>query len=78
MIIMDIFDDPSKNFYANDEVAYEGNTDENGQINFQPDISIKSNAPGMLRANFKTRVFVKGGDFSTDNYSIKYSLLKVM
>ena len=67
------FDDPSKNFYANDEVVYEGNTDENGQINFQPDISIKSNAPGMLRANFKTRVFEKGGDFSTDNYSIKYS-----
>ena len=27
----------------------------------------------MLKANFKTRVFEEGGDFSVDNYSIKYS-----
>ena len=52
------FDDPSKNFYANDEVVYEGNTDENGQINFQPDISIKSNAPVCLEQTLK-HVFLR-------------------
>tara|TARA_B100001093_G_scaffold116413_1_gene108769 strand:+ start:1780 stop:7368 length:5589 start_codon:yes stop_codon:yes gene_type:complete len=68
-----IFDDPSKNFYSKNTTVFEGKTDDKGHILFNPKINVKKNAPGMLKANFKTRVFEEGGDFSVDNYSIKYS-----
>ena len=68
-----IFDDPAKNFYSNNETVYDGATNDKGHIIFNPKISVRNNSPGMLKANFKTRVFEEGGDFSVDNYSIKYS-----
>ncbi|MFL2585305.1 MAG: hypothetical protein ACJ0QO_01420 [Parvicellaceae bacterium] len=68
-----IFDDPAKNFYSKNTTVFEGKTDDKGHILFNPKINVKKNAPGMLKANFKTRVFEEGGDFSVDNYSIKYS-----
>ena len=67
------FDDPSKNFYARDEMIYDGSTDDKGQASFEPNINVKETAPGMLKVNFKTRVFEKGGDFSVTNQRLKYS-----
>ena len=67
------FDDPAKNFYSNNETVYNGKTSPKGTIQFSPVIKVRNNAPGMLNVNFKTRVFEEGGDFSVDNFSIKYS-----
>jgi uncharacterized protein YfaS (alpha-2-macroglobulin family) len=67
------FDDPAKNFYSNNETVYNGKTSPEGTIQFSPVIKVRNNAPGMLNVNFKTRVFEEGGDFSVDNFSIKYS-----
>ena len=68
-----IFDDPSKNFSSNNQTVFDGSTNEKGHILFNPKINVNSNAPGMLKANFNTRVFEEGGDFSVDNFSIQYS-----
>jgi len=67
------FDDPSKSFYAEDKIIYQGMTDASGMTSFSPSIKVGDDAPGMLKANFKTRVFEKGGDFSVDNFTIYYS-----
>jgi uncharacterized protein YfaS (alpha-2-macroglobulin family) len=68
-----IFDDPSKNFSSNNQTVFDGFTNEKGHVSFNPKINVNSNAPGMLKANFNTRVFEEGGDFSVDNFSIQYS-----
>ena len=67
------FDDPSKSFHSDDQLVYEGKTDASGESSFNADISVGAEAPGMLKANFKTRVFEKSGDFSVNNYSTYYS-----
>jgi len=67
------FDDPSKSFYSDDEVIFKGTTDAQGNVSFSPSIKVGDDAPGMLKANFKTRVFEKSGDFSIDNNTIYYS-----
>ncbi len=67
------FDDPSRKFETDEKVVFEGNLDGVGETSFIPDIKVGSNAPGMLKANFKTRVFEKGGDFSIDRFTVSYS-----
>ena len=68
-----IFDDPSKEFYTEEKMIFEGKVDENGKKTIFPDFQVQKNAPGMLQANFKIRAFEKGGDFSIDRFSIPYS-----
>lgn len=68
-----IFDDPSKQFYAESKKIFEGTTDNEGKVNFNVKFNVKNNAPGMLNAKFKTRVFEKSGNFSSDIYNLNYS-----
>jgi alpha-2-macroglobulin len=68
-----IFDDPIKDFSAEEQVVFEAEVDENGEATFNPQIFVGENAPGMLTANFVTKVFEKGGDFSIDRTSVEYS-----
>jgi uncharacterized protein YfaS (alpha-2-macroglobulin family) len=66
------FDDDSKSYYGNTQTLFDGKLDDDGTAKIP--LNIEANdAPGMLRANFKTRVFEKGGDFSIDRYNVKYS-----
>ncbi|MBL4586430.1 MAG: hypothetical protein JKX84_05155, partial [Flavobacteriales bacterium] len=67
------FDDPSKEFSAEEKMVFEGKIDADGKAVVQPNIQVQKNAPGMLRASFKIRAFEKGGDFSVDRFSIPYS-----
>lgn len=64
-----IFDDPSKKFTSEGQVVFEDRLNENGEAT----ISIKTNklqqAPGMLKAVLRTKVFEEGGDFSIDRLS---------
>ena len=53
------FDDPSKSFQSNDRLIFEGKTNLDGKAFFNSDINVGEQSPGMLQANFKTRVFEK-------------------
>ena len=65
-----VFDDPARKIDPVPATVFDGNLDESGQTSFN--IKKKENwlAPGKLRANFKTKVFEKGGNFSEDNFSM--------
>ena len=67
------FDDPSKEFFSDEEPVFEGTLDNEGKASFLPNIHVGKEAPGMLKATFRTRVFEPSGDFSEDRYTIPYS-----
>ncbi|MFK8037076.1 MAG: alpha-2-macroglobulin [Crocinitomicaceae bacterium] len=67
------FDDRSNQFNMNDPVISEGTTSGDGEVKINFKWRKPSNAPGMLKMKFKTKVFEKGGDFSEDFLSTKYS-----
>jgi len=66
------FDDASKRIYSESKTIFEAKLNANGEAKIPVNISI-DDAPGMLRANFKTRVFENGGDFSIDRFSLLYA-----
>lgn len=68
-----IFDDPSKSFIAEDEIIFNGKLNEKGSAVFYPNIKVGLEAPGMLNASFKTRVFEQSGNFSVDRFNVLYS-----
>jgi alpha-2-macroglobulin len=67
------FTDPARSFEAEEQVLYEGYTDDNGKATIPGRIKVDRASPGMLNVNFTTRVFEKGGDFSIDRFSMPYS-----
>jgi uncharacterized protein YfaS (alpha-2-macroglobulin family) len=67
------FDDPSKNFESEEKLLFSGNVNENGEAALTPKFEVGTNAPGVLKATFKTRAFEEGGDFSSDLLPLKYS-----
>jgi alpha-2-macroglobulin len=67
------FDDPVKKFETEEKNIFEGNLNDNGDATVSAAISVNRNAPGMLRANFVTRVFEPGGEFSIDRLAVPYS-----
>lgn len=67
------FDDPVKKFQSEEQTVFDGTLNEEGDAKVTADISVTHNAPGMLRANFVTRVFEPGGEFSIDRFSKMYS-----
>jgi len=66
------FDDPTKNFYAEQSTIFDKSIDENGNASVNADITATESAPGQLKATFVTKVFEKGGDFSIDQFSLPY------
>src|SRR5690606_7211404 len=66
-----IFDDPAADFQSESKKIFEGRLDENGTATIRTNLET-ANAPGMLMANFKGKVFEEGGDFSVDRFSIPY------
>ncbi len=67
-----VFDDPSKRFYAENEKIFEGELDQNGVANINAELEVGENAPGMLNANFVTKVYEPGGNYSVDRFTIPY------
>ncbi|PID88818.1 MAG: hypothetical protein CSB02_00770, partial [Bacteroidia bacterium] len=59
-----VFDDPAKNFYGEERNIFEGKTDAEGKAKIPLKLDANNSAPGMLRANFVTKVFEAGGEFS--------------
>ncbi|MGM0479263.1 MAG: alpha-2-macroglobulin family protein [Bacteroidota bacterium] len=68
-----VFDDPVKQFEAEEKTIYEGPLDDSGQASFVSEISTHDQAPGMLKAVFKSRAFESGGDFSTSQQVMPYA-----
>jgi alpha-2-macroglobulin len=71
-----VFDDPVKSFEAEAELVFDGKLDSLGKVRFKPNIQVGKEAPGMLQAFFKTRVFENSGDFSVDRFPLLYSPFK--
>ncbi len=66
------FDDPAKTYKPEKQTIFKGNLDEKGIALIKADVWAKNDSPGMLSANFRTRVFEPGGAFSIDRFSIPY------
>jgi uncharacterized protein YfaS (alpha-2-macroglobulin family) len=66
------FDNPTLKFESQLSTIFEGSLNENGTALVNTNLSETKNAPGILQANFTTKVFEPGGNFSIDNFSIPY------
>ncbi|MFZ4478171.1 MAG: MG2 domain-containing protein, partial [Saprospiraceae bacterium] len=64
------FDDPSRGFYSEPEVLFDGDLNANGQATVPMKFGNMNEAPGKIIASFKVRAFENGGDFSTDNFAL--------
>jgi uncharacterized protein YfaS (alpha-2-macroglobulin family) len=67
------FDDPSKTFNSEEGNLITGRTDASGNARLTPTFDTGSAAPGMLMANFTTKVYEESGDFSIDTKTMRYS-----
>ncbi|MDR1582478.1 MAG: hypothetical protein LBS55_04335 [Prevotellaceae bacterium] len=70
------FDDPTKTFESEQKEFFSGNLDGEGQVNFSQTINVGNRPSGKLKANFVTRVYEEGGDFSIDNITKEISPYK--
>ncbi len=70
------FDDPTRSFSGEEITLFDGHIDDEGKAQISGNMEVGSNAPGMLKASFRTRVFEESGDFSVDRFSIPYSPYK--
>ena len=61
-----VFDDPSREVASTMSTLYKGNLDEQGQKKLKIDFGKQFKPPGKLRAQFKTRVYEKSGNYSED------------
>lgn len=67
------FEDPSKRFDSQENVIFKGKVNEQGVARINSKIEAHHQAPGMLKAVFKTRAYEHGGDFSTDQFAVPYA-----
>lgn len=67
------FNDPTTTFSRDTYDIFEGNLDSNGEATVRANLPQAENAPGMLRANFISRVFESGGDASIYTQSVPFS-----
>ncbi len=67
-----VFDDPVRSFTGEPQTLFENYLDGTGQAKVPLKYNFGVKSPGKMKANFKVRVFERGGDFSTDNFSMIY------
>ena len=70
------FDNPTVSFESQVKTIFEGSLNQNGTAQINTNLNENNTAPGVLRANFTTKVFEPGGNFSIDNLSIPYHVYK--
>jgi uncharacterized protein YfaS (alpha-2-macroglobulin family) len=68
-----IFDDPTKDFKQEELVVFDGKINSNGTASFPLNMKLSQLPSGKLKVGLFTKVFEKGGDFSTNYSSIEYS-----
>lgn len=67
-----VFDDPTRKFNAEIQTVFDDKLDANGQALIQSDINVEKRPAGILNANFTTKVFEAGGNFSIDRFSVPF------
>jgi uncharacterized protein YfaS (alpha-2-macroglobulin family) len=67
------FDDPTRRYATERQTVFDGALDASGQARVDARVSAGGAAPGMLRADFTTRVFEPGGAFSIDRFTHPFS-----
>ncbi len=70
------FDDPARKMDAEFKTIFEDVVSNEGSAQIKMDFRGNNYLPGKMRANFRTRAFESGGDFSEDNFSATYSPFK--
>jgi uncharacterized protein YfaS (alpha-2-macroglobulin family) len=66
------FEDPTRAFTPSTEEIFSGYLDDSGKALVQTALEGSRNSPGMLMANFNTRVFEMSGAFSVDRFSLPF------
>lgn len=66
------FEDAARNFSSETQQVFEGYTDENGDATVNANLEIGNEAPGVLNAVFRGKVFEESGNFSVDRFNIPY------
>ena len=67
------FDDPSKQFYPDEQDVFDGKLDSLGKAKIKVVIPQGKRLPGMLQLTFISKVFEPGGRFSIDQKSFEYA-----
>jgi uncharacterized protein YfaS (alpha-2-macroglobulin family) len=66
------FDDPVRSLKPEEQKVFEGTLDSKGFATFEEELMPGGEAPGLLSAQFTTRVFEEGGAFSSAQTSIPF------
>lgn len=67
-----IFEDPSREFYSEAEMIFEGYTDAEGKATVNASLASSYAAPGFLTAVFRGKAYEESGNFSIDRFSLPY------
>ena len=67
------FDDPARTFVGEPQRLFEGVLDQEGRASFDATITPSGDPAGFLSASFTSRVFERGGAFSTNRRSVPFS-----
>jgi len=66
------FEDQARDFSAERREVYDSRVDQNGNAEFNIDLSLEQEVPGVLNATFVTKAYEEGGNFSIDRFSLPY------
>jgi uncharacterized protein YfaS (alpha-2-macroglobulin family) len=66
------FEDPTREFYAESQKVFEGQTDAEGHARVNAAIQMEGTPPGVLNAVFRGKAFEESGNFSIDRFSIPF------
>lgn len=66
------FEDQTRQFTPEVFSIFEGNLDSEGKARIPANIQIEGEAPCILNAHFKGKVYEQGGDFSINQFTIPY------
>ncbi|MFT5779346.1 MAG: hypothetical protein ACI837_002304, partial [Crocinitomicaceae bacterium] len=68
-----VFSSPLRAEFFKDMTVFDDYIDSSGAAKIPTSVNLGNTAPGMMKATFTTHVFEKGGDFSIDVHTMKYS-----
>lgn len=66
------FEDPTRSFSSEAKPIFDGFTNDTGHASFNVTLDPANDAPGMLNAVFRGKVFEESGNYSIDKFSIPF------
>lgn len=71
-----IFDSPLRSYSSDLMTVVDKTLNENGTLVFSKELNVGNSASGKVKANYITKVFEPGGDFSIDRTQVEFSPFK--